>query len=414
MKHWMSLAVAFAFLPVIAMANPKSSDVLEETLYQDFKQTILNHDSLKMNMHSGFTSFEQKLFVDAIWDLADEGDVDAVKALDSLNTTHFDLSEKLRVGILRIKYKRALVLPESLTAELASELEKPQSDIKVVYLLAAYEEDLAGAGHSALIELAKKHPEYFDVANDQERKNDITEDMIADIVLKTPDVTTYMNGEYVKSVKIFMFCRENRLYPCMMVMKNVHGELVRNADGTLWTHKSLASSKQGLPSYSKNGNTPTGIHTIDSVMPVADQQISFGKFRRMILNFIPKSKNEALTKALLPASSHDQDWWKSAVTARDIGRSLFRIHGTLKINNDPTVPYYPFMRTSGCIAQRENTYDGVEFHDQRDLLDSIMVAMDMEPTFANELNVKGILYLVEIDDKNAPVEAEDFALRGIE
>ena len=43
-----------------------------------------------------------------------------------------------------------------------------------------------------------------------------------------------------------------------------------------------------------------------------------------------------------------------------------------------------------------------------------MKAMDMEPTFANELNVKGILYLVEIDDKNAPVEAEDFALRGIE
>lgn len=413
MKPWMSLAVAFAFLPAISMANPKSSDVLEETLYQDFKQTILNKDSLKMNMKSGFTSFEQKLFVDAIWDLADEGDKDAIKALDSINTAVFDLSEKLRMGILRIKYKRALVLPETLTAELISELEKPQSDVKVVYLLAAYEEDLASA-HAPIIELAKKHPEYFDVSEDQERKNDITEDMIADLVLKTPDVTTYMNGEYVKSVKIFMFCRENRLYPCMMVMKNVHGDLVRNADGTLWTHKSLASSKQGLPSYTKNGNTPTGILTIDSVMPVADQQISFGKFRRMILNFIPKSKNEALQKSLLPASSHDQDWWKPAVTSRDIGRGLFRIHGTAKINNDPTVPYFPFMRTSGCIAQRENTYDGVEYRDQRDLLDSIMKAMDMEPTFANELNVKGILYLVEIDDKNAPVEAEDFALRGIE
>lgn len=414
MKHWMSLAVAFAFLPAIAMANPKSSDVLEETLYQDYKETILNNDSLKMNMKSGFTSFEQKLFVDAIWDLADDGNKDAVSALDNLNVAHFDLSEKLRVGILRIKYKRALVLPETLTAELISELEKPQSDVKVVYLLAAYESDLSTAGHATLIELAKKHPEYFDVSEDEERKNDITEDMVSDLVLKTPDVTTYMNGEYVKSVKIFMFCRENRLYPCMMVMKNVHGELVRNADGTLWTHKSLASSKQGLPSYTKNGNTPTGVMTIDSVMPVADQTISFGKFRRMILNFIPKSKNETLIKALLPVSSHDQDWWKSGVTSRDIGRGLFRIHGTAKINQDPTVPYYPFMRTSGCIAQRENTYDGVEYKDQRELLDSIMVAMNMEPTYANEINVKGILYVVEIDDKNAPVEAEDFALRGIE
>ncbi len=238
--------------------------------------------------------------------------------------------------------------------------------------------------------------------------------MIADLFHKTPNVTTYMNGEYIKSVKIYMFCRENRLYPCMMVMRNVHGEVLRNADGSIWTHKSLASSARGLPSYTKNGNTPTGIYTIDSVMPSADQQISFGKFRRMIVNFIPKSKNETLQKSLLPESSHTEDWWKPAVTARDIGRSLFRIHGTLKINQDPTVPYYPFMRTSGCIAQRENTYDGVEYKDQRELLDTIMKAMDMEPTYANELNVKGIMYLVEIDDKNAPVEADDLAVRGIE
>jgi hypothetical protein len=72
------------------------------------------------------------------------------------------------------------------------------------------------------------------------------------------------------------------------------------------------------------------------------------------------------------------------------------------------------MRTSGCIAQRENTYDGVEFKDQRVLLDTIMKAMDLTPSYANEVNVKGILYVVEIDDQNAPVEASDLALRGIE
>jgi len=199
-----------------------------------------------------------------------------------------------------------------------------------------------------------------------------------------------------------------------MVMKNVHGEVVRDEDGIIWSHKSLASSARGLPSYTRNGNTPTGILTIDSVMPVADQQMSFGKFRRMILNFIPKSKNESLMKSLLPSSSHNQDWWKSSVTARDIGRNLFRIHGTGKLNQDPTVPYYPFMRTAGCIAQRENSYDGITYKDQRELLDAIMVAMNMEPNYENEIKVKGILYLVEIDDKNAPVELEDLAFRGIE
>lgn len=199
-----------------------------------------------------------------------------------------------------------------------------------------------------------------------------------------------------------------------MVMRNIHGEVVRNADGTIWTHASLASSAKGLPSYTRNGNTPAGIMTIDSVMPVADQQLSFGKFRRMMLNFIPKSKNEVLLKSLMPTSSHDQEWWKTTITARDMGRNLFRIHGTGKINQDPTTPYYPFMRTSGCIAQRENTYNGVTYKDQRDLLDAIMVAMDLQPTYENELKVKGILYLVEIDDKNEAVSAEDLALRGIE
>ena len=134
----------------------------------------------------------------------------------------------------------------------------------------------------------------------------------------------------------------------------------------------------------------------------------------MILNFIPKSRDEVLLKSLLPASSHQEDWWKPTVVARDAGRNLFRIHGTGKLNNDPLTPYYPFMRTSGCIAQRENTYPEKTYKDQRELLDNIMTAMDMVPNYQNEVKVKGILYLVDLDDKNAPVLAEDLALRGIE
>lgn len=413
MKLWMSLSVILAATVATGWANPNKKDVLEETVYQELKDSILKNKSAA-GMKMALTRYEQKLFVDAVWDLADDGIENAVDVLSDANTLLYEVSEKLRVGILRIKYKRATVLPEALNLELMNLLSQPQVEKKLVYLLAAYEEDLMKAGHNQLIELAKMHPEYFDVANDQERKNDITEDMVADLFYNTPDTTTYMNGEYVKSVKIFKFCRENRLYPCLMVMRDIHGEVVRNADGTIWTHKSLASSKQGLPSYVRNGNTPTGILTIDSVMPVADQNISFGKFRRMILNFVPKSKDEALHKALLPKSSWSEDWWKPAVTARDIGRGLFRIHGTGKLNPDPAVPYYPFMRTSGCIAQRENTYDGIEYRDQRVLLDTILKAMDLEPSYENEVKVKGILYLVELDDKNAAVEAEDLALRGIE
>jgi hypothetical protein len=116
-----------------------------------------------------------------------------------------------------------------------------------------------------------------------------------------------------------------------MVMKDINDQPIREASGALWVHPSLASSSRGLPSYTRNGNTPAGIFTIDSVMPVADQQISYGKNRRMILNFVPAAKNEELIKSLLPPSSHDKEWWKTSVVARDIGRNLFRIHGTVPL-----------------------------------------------------------------------------------
>jgi hypothetical protein len=413
MKNW-TLIILSLLLSTLVAAAPSDRDILEETIYQDYKKIVQANNDLKLNSNSGFTNFEQKLFVDALWDSLEEGSIQALASLDQLNTVNYDLAEKLRVAILKIKNKRIKSLSKDLTTELKNALKSPKVDVKIIYLIAAYEKDLLKAGGKEIVNLAKKHPEYDDVSDSEYSKDDMTNEMVSDIFHKSPSTITYMNGEYIRSVKIFKFCRQNRLFPCLMVMKDVNGEVVRNADGSIWTHKSLAASKRGLPSYTKNGNTPAGIYTIDSVMPVADEQQSFGKYRRMILNFIPKSKNEVLLKKLLPESSVDHDWWMPSVTGRDIGRNLFRIHGTQNINNDPNVPYYPFVRTSGCIAQRENTYDGVTYQDQRDLLDAIMTSLELTPTYENELKVKGILYLVEIDNVNSAVEAGDLEIRGIE
>lgn len=413
MLQRMSLAIVLALTSTAWAQSPKT--VVEENLYQHFKQALVTNNFDEDKSHSGFSSYEQSLYVDALWDLIEEENSSEAKKFLSLEIPlHYDLIQKLRLGILRIKYNRASILPADLSGEIASALQAPEVNIKIVYLIAAYEPELLKAGQSEIVGLARKNPAYFDIVQDEDRIKDITVDEVADLFNQTPDITTYMNGEYVKSVKIFMYCRNNRLYPCLMVMKNVHGEPVRKEDGSLWSNPALASSSRGIPSYERNGNTPEGVLTIDSVMPVADAQTSFGKFRRMILNFVPKSKNETLLKSLLPESSQNSDWWKSGVVSRDIGRNLLRIHGTGKINLDPTTPYYPFMRTSGCVAQRENTYDGITFKDQRDLLDSIMKAMDLTPNYSNETLIKGIFYLIEIDDTNAPVTLEDLALRGIE
>lgn len=402
-------------LSLSVFARPSTTDaVYEESLYLRYQNLIASPGLMGPTFETGLTPQEQKLFVDALWDLIenDENPL-ALEALNEIPSFHYQLLERLRIGILKIKYSGVQSLEEGLVTDLMNALLQPEIDTRLIYTIAAYEQELIERGHKELIELARTHSEYYDVI-DAEAHREVTANIISDLFYNTPDTTAYMNGEYVKSIKIFMFCRENRLYPCLMIMKDIHDRPVRNEDGTLWTNPSLASSARGLPSYTRNGNTPMGIHTIDSVMPSADQQLSFGKFRRMILNFIPKSKGELLTKALLPKSSHDQDWWQPAVVARDAGRNLFRIHGTGRKNNDPTTPYYPFMRTSGCIAQRENTYDGITYKDQRELLDDIMRAMDMNPSYSNEVNIKGILYIMEIDNEQAPVDATDLALRGIE
>ena len=414
MKKLLTLSV----LALSAFANATPSyyqQVGEEREYYEYQEMILQNQ--KKSHFIGITSDEQKLYLDALEDILDEypENKNALQSLKVSNVFFYDIADQFRAAILKIKYNLAGSIPTDLAEMIRNELLKEDPERRLIYLMAAHQELMIQVGHSELIDLAKKHKTFYDVQGSDETDGDYVEapQVYTDLFYATPDVTTYMNGEYIKSVKVFKFCRTNRLYPCLMIMKDVNDQAVRNADGTLWTHTSLASSSRGLPSYTRNGNTPAGVYTIDSVMPVADQQISFGKFRRMILNFVPAAKNEELIKSLLPVSSHDKEWWKTSIVARDIGRNLLRIHGTGKINNDPNTPYFPFMRTSGCIAQRENTYAGVKYTDQRELLDKIMTAMELQPKYENEIKIKGILYLIELNDTNAPVTNADLLALGI-
>jgi hypothetical protein len=91
-----------------------------------------------------------------------------------------------------------------------------------------------------------------------------------------------------------------------------------------------------------------------------------------------------------------------------------RIHGTGKINEDPASPYYPLMPTMGCISQRENSYGEVEYKDQRQILDTLMIASGLDPVFENEEKLLGLLYVIDIDDQQAPVTIETLRTKGIQ
>lgn len=407
MKNWTFLTlICFSFN---ALANVPAA--LEESLFFTYQKQILSPEKSVSKSFQVFSAFEQKLFVDALDQLVSEGDETAIATLESLEPFYYELVEQLRIGLLKLKARRSRSLPRSLSNEIELALQNKTADLRLIYLLAAHEDELRRGRHHSIIALAKEFPEYVELNYE---KRSASAEALRDLFFRTPALEDVFEGQYAGGVKIFMFCRTNRLYPCLMLMKDKNNEAVREANGELWTHKSLASAKTGYPSYKTNGNTPAGIMTIDSVMPVADQQISFGKFRRLILEFIPRTQGDSRLLSTLPESSQKEDWWKPGTVARDVGRNLFRIHGTLKRNEDEASTFWPFMQTSGCIAQRENTYGDVTFKDQRDLLDMMMLSMGLNPEYSNETKLKGLIYITEIDSEDAPVALADLHARGIQ
>lgn len=235
--------------------------------------------------------------------------------------------------------------------------------------------------------------------------------LIKELFTALPNIHQYEGGHYINAFRLFMFCRQDRHYPCLMVMKNSDNQPIY-VNRKLWSQPALALSASNLPYNVSNGHTPQGVYQLDSVMPVADQQLSFGKFRRVIVNFVPKSPSEEDHGYLLPKSHMSETWWKQAPEARDLGRALFRIHGTGK-QADAGTTYFPFRPTAGCMSQRENTYDGVTYIDQQLLLNRMMDTLHLVPQFENETSIKGLLYLIEIDNKKAAVTLGDLDVLGI-
>jgi hypothetical protein len=228
-----------------------------------------------------------------------------------------------------------------------------------------------------------------------------------------PLTANYRNGEYHNKVRLFLFCRKDRNYPCLFAMKDFYNQPVMDGD-KLWTLPALAISSRGLDYYQTNGQTPQGVHTMDSVMPSSEPFRSFGAFRRVILSWVPRVANESHTKRFIPRSTHSDLWWHEANIARDAGRGLLRIHGTGRLNTDPSSIYYPHKPTSGCISTRELKYGKKTYIDQRLILDKLMEASGLIANYQNEELIKGVLHVIEIDNKKAKVTLKDLQALGLD
>jgi hypothetical protein len=396
--------LALSSLPALA-ASPA---VEEEGIYRGYKRAL--ESGARFALHpSALSVRDTRLALDAVEDLLAAGKILDLKTFlperEWLSLPAKERARWYRLGGMRSE------------ENLVSSLAEAAPSVPLLYELLTLSPKLKSKAAKNLVASAasafpQEASQFRALKNDAFQPPSVAE--VQSLFFDWPDIAHFQDGAYVGKPRLFLFCRHDRKYPCLLVMKDKEDKPVRDNTRALWTQPALGLSGQGKPFNERGGNTPAGVHLINGVMPEANDPESFGKFRRMILEFAPASASETEQKRLLPSASHGSLWWKESVIARDMGRSELRIHGTGALNSHPELSFYPFIATQGCVAQRELKYGNIDYRDQRLLLDLFMRSSGLEPKFENETAIKALLYVTDIDEQAAPVAASDLARFGIQ
>ncbi len=212
---------------------------------------------------------------------------------------------------------------------------------------------------------------------------------------------------------IFSVFRKNRNYPGITIIRKPDGDFLRNRNGKLFYVKQLGLSYANLPGYLSNGNTPQGIFSIvgwyitptESIGPTPNIltrlpfEISVKEFFHN--SFKEKKWTKEIYKRLLPESWQNYLPIYETFYAGKSGRKLLIMHGsTDDLEYYIDKPYYPLTPTRGCLSAKEiwdETTGKCIDSDQAKLMNA----------FFSTGKLKGFLIVLNIDDKNKPVEIED-------
>ncbi len=216
------------------------------------------------------------------------------------------------------------------------------------------------------------------------------------------------------NVLMISFQRKNRDYPGLVMVRDVKGNFVKEADGSFFAVPQLARSITNLPGYLTNGNTPEGIfrmhgfdqskssfigptNNIQLTMPFEAKATHFYRENSLNENYwdIDKYKN------LLPVSFRNYFPLQQSFYAGQAGRTEIIAHGT---TFDPQyykgTPYYPINPTQGCLSTKEIWSDSTGKlleSDQLKLSNAIVKAGGPE----------GYAIVINIDDKQEPVTLDE-------
>lgn len=389
------LANAFA-----TNSNPTIQSHLKEQRYEAVRAHFESNSNKVITFFSA--EFADEVY-QVLWDLNDEGKLKSKLVVNKNDLAKLNLLQKLKYFALN----RADIVQtdaDYLQREISLAInQRSMRDKEVTYLTSFrnyFPRELVLAAKESFPETVNS---VLKIVN---HDSSLSKEEIKEVFDFRVSLTSSYNQQYKDKLRIFVFCRRQRRYPCRLLIKDNNGELV-TSNNKVFSIPVLAKASRDLPSNITNGQTPQGVHSVDGVMPQANRQRAFGKFRRVILSFLPGfNVNDENTKEFLPTSQHEKLWWKKASLARDVDRTSLRIHGTGNVSSDDR-PYYPHVPTAGCISTREGTYNNVIYTDQRTLLDALMRANFLDVNYDNEMKIKGTLTLIELDNLKEPVRIED-------
>jgi len=142
---------------------------------------------------------------------------------------------------------------------------------------------------------------------------------------------------------MYVLCRPNRDILCLAVLKDRNGKFLKQGK-QLWSAPLLLQSLRNLDWYFSNGRTPQGIYRMEGVSLQPDDDVfhAYGQFSLVNLfipfedgvkAFLPNQKgkftgNLPAYQSLLPPTWRNYVPIQQTFWAGNVGRSLFRIHGS--------------------------------------------------------------------------------------
>lgn len=226
---------------------------------------------------------------------------------------------------------------------------------------------------------------------------------------------------------MYVLCRPHRDVLCLTLIKDSNGKFLKQGK-QLWSAPLLLQSLRNLDWYFTNGRTPQGLYRMEGVSLQPDDQVfhAYGQFSLVNLfvpfedgvnTFLPNQKGKFTGdlqsyQALLPPSWRTYAPIQQTFWAGNVGRSLFRIHGSGAAidffrNKDKVVnpQYFNWNATLGCLS-------ALEIYDDRGNL----LKADM-PKILDALNTvgKGKIdgYLIVVDVPSPSGESQPVTVAEI-